>query len=85
MVAAVIIPLILTGAYFCIESTVEPLVQMPMLASLRATLAASFIVTCFLLLVTNYVLVRIAVARTAGRKTGGHISKLEKGGNAMEI
>jgi len=64
----VIIPLILTGAFLYIESTVGPLVQMSALASVRAELVSAFIITCFLLLVTNYLLIRIAVSRAAGPK-----------------
>jgi hypothetical protein len=66
--SAVIISLILYGAFFSIEMIVEPHVQMPVLASVRAQLVGTGIITCFLLLVTNYLLIRIAVRRAAGPK-----------------
>ena len=63
------ISLILFGGFLYIIVAVERVLNMPInretVLSLRATLIGTGIMTCFLVLISNYIAVRIAIIRTA--------------------
>jgi hypothetical protein len=71
LASGVAISLIVGGLILWVNNVISPLVQAtgsPTTAnSMRANLIAAGIASCFLLMVTNYVCVRIAIARATRR------------------
>lgn len=69
VVSGVAISLILSGAFLYVDVVVERVLQMegeqPTVLSVRSTVIATAIVTCFLVMIANYLAVRVAIIWTA--------------------